>query len=302
MATPFIKWAGGKRQLMKEIIPRLPEDLGVDGNRHFSEPFIGGGALMFNLFELNLIDTAVISDFNPELILCYRSIQKNVQGVIDELQQLQEEYNIHSKEERKDKYFQVRKEFNEQKGKIDFSNFSKDWCKRASQLIYLNKTGFNGLFRVNKKGELNVPPAGGNDKNFLDIENLRSVSKVLRNVKILQGDYTICEDYIDKDTFVYFDPPYRPLKSTSFTTYSTHVFDDKEQERLANFAVNLGNKGAKVMLSNSDPKNVDPNDDFFDNLYSMENGFKIDRVQAIRAINSKGDGRGRISELLIMNY
>jgi DNA adenine methylase len=169
-------------------------------------------------------------------------------------------------------------------------------------LIYLNKTGFNGLFRVNKKGELNVPPAGGNDKNFLDIENLRSVSKVLRNVKILQGDYTICEDLIENNTFVYFDPPYRPLKSTSFTTYSTHVFDDKEQERLANFAVNLGNKGAKVMLSNSDPKNVDPNDDFFDNLYSMENGFKIDRVQAIRAINSKGDGRGRISELLIMNY
>ena len=302
MAKPFLKWAGGKRQLMKEIIPRLPIDLGQGTKRYFSEPFIGGGALMFQLFESDLIDEAVISDFNPELILCYRTIQKDVEGVIDELQKFQDEYDILSKENRKEKYFEIRKIFNESRPNINFFKFSKIWCLRTAQMIYLNKTGFNGLFRVNKDGNFNVPSAGGNDKIFLDKRNLRLVSNVLENVTILQGDYTVCNELIDKNTFVYFDPPYRPITNTSFTTYSTHVFDDKEQKRLASFATNLGKKGARVMLSNSDPKNADPNDDFFDNLYSIENGFKIDRVQAIRAINSKGQGRGRISELLIMNY
>jgi DNA adenine methylase len=302
MARPFLKWAGGKRQLLKEIFTRFPPAFGQGKMRRYAEPFIGGGAVLFHLIELDLIDEAYISDYNPELYLTYMAIQTDVDAVISELKILQNEYDSSSPDDRKTRYYGLREIFNQSRIEIDFEKYSKKWCVRAAQMIYLNKAGFNGLFRVNSKGGFNVPPSNLADKKILDEDNLRDVARVLKNINIIKGDFSECKNWVDKNTFIYFDPPYRPLNPTSFTSYSTNNFNDDEQQRLAEFALDLSSKGASVMLSNSDPKNVDENDDFFEELYQTKDGFKISRIQAIRAINSKGDGRGAISELIITNY
>lgn len=170
---------------------------------------------------------------------------------------------------------------------------------KAAQFIFLNKTCFNGLYRVNRKGQFNVPMGAYKNPTICDYENLRNIHEALQNVTIVCGDYTLSKSFIDKDTFVYLDPPYRPISETSaFTAYSTDAFDDNEQIRLAKFIDEINNSGAKIVLSNSDPKNVNEDDNFFDDLYK---NYKINRVEASRAINSKGDKRGKINELLICN-
>ena len=171
--------------------------------------------------------------------------------------------------------------------------------EKAALFVFLNKTCFNGLYRVNKKGQFNVPMGAYRNPTICDENNLRNISQALQNVKIVCGDYTLSESFIDKDTFVYLDPPYRPISETSaFTAYNTDSFDDNEQIRLSQFIERIDKVGAKIVLSNSDPKNVNPDDMFFDDLYKS---FKIHRVEATRAINSKAEKRGKISELLIYN-
>ena len=170
---------------------------------------------------------------------------------------------------------------------------------KAVYFIFLNKTCFNGLYRVNKNGQFNVPMGSYKNPSICDEENLRNVNKALQNVTIVCGDYTLSQSFIDKDTFVYIDPPYRPISHTSgFTAYNTEAFDDNEQIRLAKFFDEISDVGAKAVLSNSDPKNVNPDDTFFDDLYSR---YHIKRINATRAINSKAEKRGKISELLITN-
>ena len=303
MAKPFIKWAGGKRQLLDELIKSLPGNLENAPPFGYAEPFVGGGALMFKLFELHLIDKAVICDYNPELILVYKCIKHQCEELITELKTLQEKYNSLDKEQRREMYFEIRMKFNGGAQEFHYESPNTKWAIRASQFIFLNKTGFNGLYRVNKKGQLNVPPSNMGNKNFLQSENLRDVSRVLDHVTILQGDYQSCLNHLVKGAFVYFDPPYRPLKKTSFTTYSSHSWsDDSEQTRLAEFCHTLSKDGISVMQSNSDPTTLDPTDTFFENHYSTERGYSIRKVVAIRAINSSGGGRGGINELLITNY
>ena len=171
--------------------------------------------------------------------------------------------------------------------------------EKAALFIFLNKTCFNGLYRVNKKGQFNVPMGSYKNPTICDEDNLRNISSVLQNVTIVCGDYTLSKDFIDSDTFVYIDPPYRPISETSgFTSYNSDCFDDNEQRRLAQFIDEIDKKGAKIVLSNSDPKNVNPEDDFFDELYK---DYKIHRVSASRMINSKGEKRGKINELMISN-
>lgn len=169
---------------------------------------------------------------------------------------------------------------------------------RAALFIYLNKTCFNGLYRVNSKGLYNVPIGSYKNPKICDVDTLKKASKLLQRVTILTGDYASIENVVDEKTLVYFDPPYRPLtKTAAFTSYIAEDFNDEEQIRLAEFIKSLNT--AKIMASNSDPKNVDENDEFFDDLYA---GFNINRVPANRAINSKGKGRGKINEILITNY
>ena len=296
MAKPFLKWAGGKRQLISEIEARLPAD--IDKCRSYVEPFIGGGAVLFHLLEKRAFEEVHISDLNPELILCYRTLQVDAKGVIKHLSKMIESYPS-EQDDRKDSYYAIREDWNSNVGK--FSSLSKaKKAKRVAQTLFLNKTCFNGLFRVNKKGEFNVPIGDYVRPSFPHSKDLLEVQRALQGVTIHEASFEECESWVSKDSFVYFDPPYRPLSDTAhFVSYSKDDFNDQDQERLATLFRDLDQKGAKLLLSNSDPKNTVPDDEFFDNLYS---GFNIQRISANRSINSVPEKRGQITELLISNY
>jgi len=295
MARPFLTWAGGKRQLLTEIEERLPSD--IAGCTTYVEPFVGAGAVFFYLQEKYDFETIHISDNNPELVLCYKALQSSVKKVISELQKLIDSYPT-EQEDRKIVYYEFRTHWNSRVGQIN-SMSKQEKAERAAQTIFLNKTCFNGLFRVNSKGEFNVPIGGYVNPSFPSPESLIQVHHALKNVKIHHGSFESCESWVDDKTFVYFDPPYRPLsESSSFVSYSVGDFDDDNQRKLAEVFRELDAKGARLLLSNSDPKNTVPDDDFFDDLFS---GFNIDRVFANRAINSNPNKRGAITELLISN-
>jgi DNA adenine methylase len=302
MARPFIKWAGGKRQLMDHIISNLPTTFGKGEFRKYAEPFVGGGAVMFKLFELKRIDEAIIIDYNSDLILTYEVIKNDIEMAIEKLTSLQNDYDAFNYEQRKEQFFKIRTKFNSNIHD-DKSYFTREEkAIHASRFIFLNKVGFNGLYRVNSNGEFNVPPSDLKKKVIFEDSNLRAASQVLEKVEIYQGDFSECEDKIDNNTFVYFDPPYKPITKTSFTAYANSNFNDVQQKRLADFCVVLTKNGVKIMTSNSNPKQNDDSCTFFDDIYDGKDGFSITPVQAIRSINSKGSGRGKVSELIITNY
>ena len=293
-AKPFVKWAGGKGQLLDTIRTYYPEGLGTKINK-YCEPMVGAGAVMFDILNNYDLDEIMINDSNVELINVYSVIKDNVSELIELLKQFENEHLKRNDDERKEYYYSQRDAYNTTKKAPTGNN-----VLRAALFIYLNKTCFNGLYRVNKKGEYNVPMGSYKNPTICDIENLMLVSDKLQNVRILSGDYKQIEEFIDENTFVYFDPPYRPLSKTSeFTSYNEVEFNDDNQIELAEFIKQLSAKGAKVLASNSDPKNTNPDDNFFDNLYKP---LKISRVTAKRSINSKGNNRGNVSELLICNY
>ena len=236
-----------------------------------------------------------ISDKNLELINTYKSIRDNVDILIKSLKEMEEQYIPLDNENRKDYYYKKREEYNSLKINSEVNNIEK-----AILFIFLNKTCFNGLYRVNKKGKFNVPMGAYKKPKICDEENLKNVSLTLRNVKIVYADYKESEKFIDDKTFVYIDPPYRPLNITSsFTSYTENDFNDKEQIELAEYINVLNKKGAKIVISNSDPKNNDIDDNFFDKLYK---NYNINRVKATRMLNSNASLRGAINELLITNY
>ena len=296
MARPFLKWAGGKRQLISEIENRLPAD--IDECTSYVEPFIGGGAVLFHLLQNRSFEEVHVSDLNPELILCYHTLQEDAKGVIKHLSKMIESYPS-EQEDRKQSYYAIREDWNSNVGKLSSLSKPKK-ARRVAQTLFLNKTCFNGLFRVNRKGEFNVPIGSYVNPSFPNLEGLLEVQKALRGVTIHEAPFEECESWVNKDSFVYFDPPYRPLSETAhFVSYSKDDFDDQDQERLATLFRDLDQRGAKLLLSNSDPKNTVTDDEFFDNLYS---GFNIQRISANRSINSIADNRGPITELLISNY
>jgi DNA adenine methylase len=217
------------------------------------------------------------------------------------LEKLENEYYKLNDEKRAELFYQVRKQFNHQLNEMDYSKMQENWTKRASQLIFMNRTCFNGLFRLNSKAEFNVPHGKYKNPMILDQANILAVSEVLQNVEIHLANYHESFDQITENSFVYFDPPYRPIsKSSNFTSYSENVFGDKEQLELASFFKKIDlEKKAKLILSNSDPKNENPDDDFFDKAFA---DFKIHRVSALRAINSNGAKRGKINEIVVTNY
>lgn len=299
-AKPFLKWAGGKKQLLAEFDKRFPNELKTGEIARYVEPFVGGGAVFFHVAQKFNFEKCHIFDINEELILTYKVVKKDVGDLIDILGTLESEFLELNTKMGELFYYEVREKFNDDKSKINFNRYNNNWIERAAQIIFLNKTCFNGLFRVNSNGEFNVPFGKYKNPRILNKDNLGKASNVLGNTQIHSGDFTECEPFVDNYTFVYLDPPYRPLNQTSsFTSYSKDNFNDKGHIRLAKFYRTLDNKGAKLMLSNSDPKNEKPDDDFFDELYS---GFNIERVQARRAINCNGEKRGAISELIITNY
>ena len=291
---PFIKWVGGKGQLLPEINKLYPIELGKNINK-YAEIFLGGGAVLFDILSKYKLDEVYISDKNLELINTYKSIRDNVDILIKSLKEMEEQYIPLDNENRKDYYYKKREEYNSLKINIEENNIEK-----AVLFIFLNKTCFNGLYRVNKKGKFNVPMGAYKKPKICDEENLKNVSLTLRNVKIVYADYRESEKFIDDKTFVYIDPPYRPLNITSsFTSYTENDFNDKEQIELAEYINVLNKKGAKIVISNSDPKNNDIDDNFFDKLYK---NYNINRVKATRMLNSNASLRGAINELLITNY
>jgi len=300
-AKPFLKWAGGKGQLISQFQEYYPKDLYIKRIDKYIEPFIGGGAIFFDIMQNFKINSAYISDVNKDLILTYKIIQQKPEILCDYLEQYQNDYDKTIQDDRNNLFLSIRKHFNTQRFEINYKQLSDNWIPRAAQLIFLNKTCFNGLYRLNSKGEFNVPYGKYPNPTILDSGNIFAVSKLLQNVEIRNANYSECFNETTSNSFVYFDPPYKPIsKTASFTTYTGTEFTDKEQIELANFYRKLDiEKQAKLMLSNSDPKNENPTDDFFDTVFK---NYNLHRVNASRAINCNGEKRGKIKELVITNY
>jgi len=291
---PFLKWAGGKTKLLPQLLPLLPSALKTGQIKRYVEPFIGGGAMFFYLATHYQFSELVISDVSKELILCYTMIQQNVEELLQYLTELQKSYTETTSEKREELFYAIRSRFNQQ---------AKQQCKveRVAQMIFLNHTCFNGLFRLNSKGGFNVPFGRYRNPKIFNATNLRLTAKLLQKTEIICADFEKSLAFADKATFFYFDPPYRPISKTSaFTSYAKDGFKDQDQVRLAKLFHKLHKRGAKLMLSNSDPQNNDPNDDFFAKLYAEFS--LITTVKAARAINANGQKRGKVSELVITNY
>ncbi len=300
-AKPFLKWAGGKSQLLSQFEDLYPPELKQGKIKRYIEPFIGGGAVFFEIAQKYKMSSAFLYDVNSELILVYKVVQQDPQKLIEQLDDISQKYKALTENKRKTFYYELRERYNLQRLRINYQRYSVDWIFRAAMVIFLNRTCFNGLFRLNSKGEFNVPYGRYKDPRILDEENLLAVSQLLQIAEIESGDFEACEEAVTSASFIYFDPPYRPIsKTASFTSYSTFDFNDHQQVRLANFFRYLDrNYDVKMMLSNSDPKNENPEDNFFEDLYQ---GFNIQQVFANRMINSNLNGRGQISELIITNY
>lgn len=274
MPRPFLKWAGGKRQLLDALLKQAER---ANPFTQYHEPFVGGGALFFELRRMNRLEgkQAFLSDTNSRLIDAYLAVRQDVERVIDLLK-------VHASNHSEEYYYKVR------------SQSPQELCAKAARIIYLNKTGYNGLFRENSKGEFNVPYGRYKNPCICDEENLRAVSCALTDTHIEARSFETVLDYARKGDFVYFDPPYHPVsKTSSFTRYSMHGFGPADQERLAETALKLHKRGVKVLLSNS----MTP---FIRSLY-REN-FHIGKVMASRQINSNAEKRGQIAEALVRSY
>lgn len=267
---PFLKWAGGKSRLISQYLPYFPQDF-----TDYYEPFLGGGAIFFYLAQNRRSFQAVLTDINRELINTYCCIRNQVEEVIEVLDRHQKQHN-------KDYYYQIR------------STLEGSSIERAARLIYLNKTCFNGLYRENSKGEFNVPMGQYKNPVICNAELLRSVSSALQLARLEVGNFeAVLELAKSSEDFVYFDPPYYPISSTSdFTAYSRASFSEDDQIELQKVFVTLANRGVKVMLSNSYC-------DFINELYKE---FKIHKIEASRSINSNIKKRGKISEVLVTSY
>ena len=289
---PFLKWAGGKSQILDEIRSKYPAGLGAT-TKKYAEPFVGGGAVLFDVLSKYDMEEVYISDVNRELIQTYIAIRDNATQLVAFLKDLEARYLNANDDVRKEIYYSTRERFNVLK------TVNSESVEIAALFMFLNRTCFNGLYRVNSHGAFNVPQGSYKKPTICDERTLIAVSEKLRGVEAVCADYKESREFIDGNTFVYFDPPYRPLTVTaSFTSYTENGFGDKEQAELAAFIDETSKCGASIVASNSDPKNTDKSDDFFDRLYAQH---EIVRIYAGRAINSVGSSRGKISELLIAN-
>lgn len=293
MAKPFVKWAGGKTRLLTQFHDILPDNLNRKDTFTYIEPFVGGGAMLFFMLQnYPNIEKAIINDINPNLATAYRIIRDFPEDLIIELRRFQAEFSkLNSELLKKEYYLSIRNSYNHE---------SHTEIGKTAMFIFLNRTCFNGLHRVNSKGYFNVPFGKYDNPTICDEKLIIEDSCALQNVNILCGDYTQIEHFVNDSTFIYFDPPYRPLSATSsFTSYAKDDFNDDEQVRLGEFYKHLSNMGCQMMLSNSDCSAKNSNDTFFEDLYG---DFIIDRVFAARSVNANPLKRGKLSELIIRNY
>lgn len=293
VAKPFVKWAGGKGSLISQLIENLPQDFAEQSNVTYIEPFVGGGAMLFYMLtHYPNIKRAIINDVNEDLINCYLLIKNNPNKLIALLRNIKDEYyQLPNLEKKSQYYYQKRERYNN-------NEFSQE--ERAACFIFLNKTCFNGLYRVNTKGKFNVPFGKYEHPNICDEELIKADHKVLQKVDIYVGGYESITNHLDKKyNFIYIDPPYRPLSGSScFIEYTRNTFDDKEQEKLKSYCDLLTQKGCRIMQSNS--CSLDNNGElYFANLYHT---YHIKQIKAHRFINAHVGKREKETELLIMNY
>ncbi|MCW6034990.1 Dam family site-specific DNA-(adenine-N6)-methyltransferase [Spirulina subsalsa FACHB-351] len=294
---PFLKWVGGKTQLINEIDQMISYQISQHKDLTYIEPFVGGGAVLFHvLSKFSQINNIVINDINSNLISAYKLIKEDHQKLISLLTEIEQKYySFDSMEGQQEFYLAKRDEFNKEDKDTKFC-----LVNQTALMMFLNKTCFNGLYRVNKKGKFNVPFGKYKKPTICNKSNLISVHHHLKKVRILQGDFHQTLKYAQEPTLFYLDPPYKPITSTSaFTSYSSESFTDEDQMRLKQFCDKIHINGHYFVLSNSDVKNFNHENTFFDDLYQ---DYKIKRVRARRSINSKGDGRGELFELLISNF
>lgn len=290
-AKPFIKWVGGKGQLIEQLEALLPADFDRWENVTYIEPFVGGGAMLFHMLQSHSnIKTAVINDINSDLTTCYKVVRDNPSELVSSLQQIQQEYYAQDNQESKKLYFlQMRSEYNTK---------SLEPIRNTTLFFFLNRTCFNGLYRVNKSGLFNVPFGKYESPTICDPATIYADSELLQNVEILTGDYQQTLSKAKGNTLFYFDPPYRPLSNTSsFNDYAKEAFNDSEQVRLKEFCDIVSQKGYTFLLSNSDGFSHNQ-DTFFDNLYAR---YTIHRVKALRMVNANPNKRGCLSEIVVTN-
>lgn len=293
-AKPFIKWVGGKGQLLAQLDELLPADLFRScRDITYVEPFVGGGAMLFHMLRsYPAISKAVINDINADLITCYRTVRDETDALVSALRQLQADYLALPDELRKEFFLAVRDKYNAKESEA---------VETTTMFFFLNRTCFNGLYRVNRKGAFNVPFGRYPNPLICDEQTLRADAELLRRVEVMSvGEFDQTASFASPNAFFYFDPPYRPLDATSsFTSYSKESFNDDDQVRLKSFCDRVSDAGALFMLSNSDCRAKNPDDTFFDDLYG---DYRIDRVLASRNVNSVGSKRGKLSEIVVHNY
>ena len=292
-ARPFIKWVGGKSQLIEQLEAQLPADFDNWENVTYIEPFVGGGAMLFYMLQrYPNINHAIINDINSDLATCYRTVRDTPEQLISSLKDIEKAYlALETEDGRKDFFMAVRERYNEK---------NLDPIENTTKFFFLNRTCFNGLYRVNKKGLFNVPFGKYANPTICDPETIRKDSELLQRVEILNGDFEATFEYEHGNTFFYFDPPYRPLSDTSsFNDYAKEAFNDDAQIRLKEYCDRIHEAGFRFMLSNSDCKGKNEEDNFFDVLYQA---YQIERVWASRNINSNPNKRGKLTEILVHNY
>lgn len=292
-AKPFVKWVGGKGQLLEQLEALLPHDFDSWKNVTYIEPFVGGGAMLFYMLQTHHnIKRVVINDINLDLITCYRTIRDHVETLMLYLREMQEQYfSLQDIEAKREMFLAVRQRYNDK---------NLDPVENTAKFLFLNKTCFNGLYRVNRRGVFNVPFGKRLRPQICDELTLRADSALLQRVKILNGDFEQTLAHAGNKTLFYFDPPYRPLSDTSsFNDYTKEPFNDDSQIRLKQFCDNVVAAGHSFMLSNSDCKGKNESDNFFEILFA---DYHIDRVMAARNVNANGAKRGKISEILVHSY
>ncbi len=292
-AKPFIKWVGGKSQLIEQLDAQLPADFANWEDVTYIEPFVGGGAMLFYMLQrYPNIQHAIINDVNPDLTTCYRTVKDTPDELISSLVDIQNDYNaLETEEGRKEFFLAARDRYNEK-------NLAP--IENTTLFFFLNRTCFNGLYRVNKKGLFNVPFGKYTNPQICDPATILKDSELLQHVEILTGDFEATFEYARGNTLFYFDPPYRPLSDTSsFNDYAKESFNDEAQIRLKEYCDRINEAGFHFMLSNSDCKGKNEEDNFFEVLYEA---YHIERVWASRSINSNPSKRGKLTEILVHNY
>lgn len=292
-AKPFVKWVGGKGQLISQLVDLLPSDFAQWQDVTYIEPFVGSGAFFFHMLRhYGNITRAVINDVNPDLIKCYSVVKEQPDKLIQALEEIQAEYYALPDEPKRQQFFLGKR--------AEFNTKNLSPLDNSKLFIFLNRTCFNGLYRVNKKGLFNVPFGKYVRPTICDKETIMADSRLLQRVEILNGDYSATLDKAKGKTLFYFDPPYRPLSSTSsFNDYTKDSFNDDEQRRLKEFCDRIHTAGHFFMLSNSDCLAKNGKDRFFDDLYAA---YIIERVWASRSVNANPAKRGKLTEILVRNF